>query len=363
MNIIVIDTNILRALGPHFFQKVDYLSLQDYCYSSASEIVIPSTVQREYLDYYKKEIIEKNLTDIEMAVSRLSKLEKFKNIQNLNLGESVNEQLGFIENKLTENRLKPILETYLSEEELLDFLIDNKQETKKDNTRDFIIWTNTLQIAEKYPDEQIVLISKDKIFQENSHFTQIIKEREINNLTVFESIASFLSIYGFKSETLNKELILNSIPVSIIQEELEKDKSSIPSHISQFYYHTRRDFQLEKFEIQQIEIEEYYAHKEKDSENVKVIAHVLVKVLMVFEPEKNLHNLNEYLNNLGKGDEKDFYPNTFDKDGRPIFDEWILFHFGLEFNENEKKIEKTEFYDFFPEDANFRRMKAAHNNV
>ena len=30
---------------------------------------------------------------------------------------------------------------------------------------------------------------------------------------------------------------------------------------------------------------------------------------------------------------------------------------------NLNKIENTEFYDFFPEDANFRRMKAAHNKI
>ena len=137
----------------------------------------------------------------------------------------------------------------------------------------------------------------------------------------------------------------------------------MPSHISPFYSHIEKEFKLEKFEIQNYEIEEFYSHKDSSTNEIKVIAHVKVKVLMIFEPESNIKALNEYLNHLITRSESEYYPNTFDKDGRPIFDDWILFHFGLVFNEKENKIEQTEFYDFFPEDANFRRMRAAHNNV
>lgn len=361
INVIVLDTNILRGLGPKFFDKIDFISLQDYCYSSASEIIIPNAVLLEYLDYYKREIIEKNLNEIEQAYSKLQRLNKFSRVKKPNLKKYANEQLNFIEEKLTENRLRPFLTPSLSENELLEFLIENKQDVKKDNTRDFIIWTNTLEISEKYSDEQVALISNDKIFRENEFFEKNKTKRKIKNLKIFDSIASFLSVYGFKSENLNKELIIESIPISIIKKELRKDKNSIPSHISHFYYHTRRNFKLEKFEIQDLEIEEFYAHKENETGKVKVIVHVNVKVLMVYEPEKDLEHLREYLNNVDT--KQDFYPNTFDKDGRPIFDDWILFHFGLEFNETELKIDKTEFFDFFPEDANFRRMKAAHNKV
>ena len=58
---------------------------------------------------------------------------------------------------------------------------------------------------------------------------------------------------------------------------------------------------------------------------------------MVFEPEKDLDRLSKYLSNVDE--KKDFYPNSFDKDGRPIFDDWILFHFGMEFNESEQNRE------------------------
>ncbi|QSS96705.1 PIN domain-containing protein [Psychroflexus sp. ALD_RP9] len=360
INVIILDTNILRGLGPNFFDKIDYISLQDYCYSSASEIIVPNAVLLEYLDYYEREIIQKNINEVEQAYSKLLKLEKFGKAKKPNLKKYAEDQIEFIKNKLTENRLKPFLTPFLPENELLDFLIENKQEIKKDNTRDFIIWTNTLEIGEKYSDEQVVLISNDKIFKENKFFEKIRIKRKIENLKIFDSIASFLSVYGFKSENLNKELILKSIPISTIKKELKREKNSIPSHISRYYYHSRRNFKLEEFEVQNLEIEEYYAHKENESGIIKVIVHVNVKVKMVFEPEKDLDRLSKYLSNVDE--KKDFYPNSFDKDGRPIFDDWILFHFGMEFNESEQKIENTEFYDFFPEDANFRRMKAAHNN-
>jgi len=248
---------------------------------------------------------------------------------------------------------------YNTERELLEFLIENKQEVKKDNSRDFIIWNNTLEIAERYSDEQVVLISNDKIFKENQFFKKLEDQRDIRTIKIFDSIASFLSIYGFKSEKLNKELILNSIPKKIIKSELKRDKNSIPSHISRYYFHSRKNFKLEKFEVQNLDIEEFYAHKDAKTGIIKVIVHVNVKVDMVFEPEKDLEKLREYLNNIDEN--KDFYPNTFDKDGRPIFDDWILFHFGLEYSEEKQKVENVTFYDFFPEDSNFRRMKAAHN--
>ena len=127
----------------------------------------------EYLDYYEREIIQKNLNEVEQAYSKLLKLEKFGKAKKPNLKKYAEDQIEFIKNKLTENRLKPLLTPFLLENELLNFLIENKQDIKKDNTRDFIIWTNTLEIGEKYSDEQVVLISNDKIFKENKFFEKI----------------------------------------------------------------------------------------------------------------------------------------------------------------------------------------------
>ena len=51
------------------------------------------------------------------------------------------------------------------------------------------------------------------------------------------------------SENLNKEFFSKSIPISTIKKELKRDKNSIPSHISRYYYHSRKNFKLEEFEV------------------------------------------------------------------------------------------------------------------
>ena len=86
-----------------------------------------------------------------------------------------------------------------------------------------------------------------------------------------------------------------STEYQMYKKELKRDKNSIPSHIIKYYYHSRRNFKLEKFEVQKLEIEEYYDHKETETGIIKVNVHVNVKVKMVFEPEKDLDKLTKIL--------------------------------------------------------------------
>src|SRR5690606_25938889 len=120
-----------------------------------------------FLSYYRKELIEKPINEIELAYSKLNKLKKFEQLKKPILKRYSTSQLSYIEEKLMEEVFRPRLSSSLSEKELINFLIENKQEIKKDNTRDFIIWINTLEICEKFKSDQIFLISNDKIFHEN----------------------------------------------------------------------------------------------------------------------------------------------------------------------------------------------------
>ena len=52
---IILDTNIYRQLGTHFYDHIDYKSLKDYSYASGSELVAPLTVLNGYLDFYQHE--------------------------------------------------------------------------------------------------------------------------------------------------------------------------------------------------------------------------------------------------------------------------------------------------------------------
>jgi len=334
-----------------FYDHIDYKSLEDYCYSSGSEILLINTVLNEYLDFYKRDLIEKNTEEIEKAFDKLRRFESFKKIKKPNLISKTKLQIDFIKNKLTQNRLKTKLDFFLNENDLLKFLIENKLENKKDNTRDYLIWLNTLAAASYYNDDKIILISDDKIFTENSHFKKIKDKYAIKNLEIYKNISSFLGIYGFQNDKLTNYFLLQYIPIKVIKRELIKDKDSIPSHISRFYYFTRRKFKLETFEIQDVKVEEFYSHKDVENNQVKIIAHVQVKVNMIYAPEKNIEKLFEYLDIIKLTPHS--YLETFDKEGRPIYNEYIKFHFLLTFSEEMNKITKVEFLDFFPDEYKY----------
>jgi hypothetical protein len=354
-NIIIIDTNIYRQLGVMFYDHIDYKSLDEYCYSSGSEIIITKTVLSEYLDFYKKEIIEKNTLEIEKSLDKLKKLDFFKKIRKPNFSKQSKLQLDFIKNKLTQHRLRPKLDFLLNEGDLIKFLLDNKQEHRKDNTRDYLIWLNALSAAKLYSNNRIILISEDKIFAENIYLFKLKEKHSIKHLELYKSISSFLAVYGFKSEKLTMELILKNIPIDVIKTELLKDKDSIPSHISNFYYSERKKFKLEKFELQDVRVDEFYSHKDVDNEQVKVIAHIQVKVNMIFSPERNRKALQQHLETAKLNDP--FKMETFDKELRPVFNDYILFHFSLIFSEETNQITSVEFLDFFPEDYQFRNLR------
>ncbi len=345
-----------------FYENIDFLALEEYCYSSASEIVIPKTVRFEYLNFYRNEVLLKRTTEINRASEKLKRLEKLKNIQIPKFTNYIEEQIDFINQKLIENRLNPPLSNFISKEEITLFLLNNKQETKKDNTRDFIIWKDAIEIAYMYEDEQIAFISNDKIFTENMFLQNIYEKANLSNLKTYKSIASFLSKYGFQSDKLTKNFILKNIPQKKIEEILLKYKNDIPSYISSFYYESTKDFKLEKLKVNKIYVEEFYSHRDIESHNIKIIVHLAVSVLMIFEPEKKIEELNEYLGKREKKEE-DSFPNTFDKQARPYFNDFILFYFGLEYDDTSSEISSMDFLDFFPNDSRFRHLKGTHDNL
>jgi hypothetical protein len=351
INILILDTNIYRRLGTKFFDHFEYKWLEDYCYSSAAEILLTKTVYNEYLDFYTKEVIDKNIVEVEKGYEKLRKLNRFNKIKSPNFTEQRKEEIDFIKNKLAENKLRPKLDCFLNEQQLLEFLIENKQETKKDNTRDYLIWLNALAASKLYDGDQVVIISEDKIFEENTHFQKLREKLKVRPIKIFNSIPMFLGVYGFKSELLTKEFILKHISNETIKKELIKDKVSVQSYISTLYQSESKNSNLEKIEIDDIRIQEFYSHKDIVANVVKIIAHVEVKINMIFEPERNKHLLIEHLNEIKINPSR--LIETFDNNGRPIFNNWILFHFELIFSEETNKIVKVEFLDFFLDNQQF----------
>lgn len=359
INLVVLDTNILRSLGAKFYAHIDYKSLEDYCYSSAGEIVMPKTVIFEYMDFYEREILDKNLNDIKRSYSKLKNLEEFKKIRPPKLESKKESQMEFIIDKLTSGKMTPEFDLSFKEELLVFFLLESKRETGKDNTRDFLIWLTTIILGMHHPEDRIVLISNDKIFNESPSFNKYREAYDVDNIEVFHSISGFLAKFGFQSNKLTEDLILASIDPEIIKSEILDDKDSIPSHISRFYYDSNKVFELLDFNLENIGIESFYSHKEESTGKIKVIAHVEAKVFMKYEAESNINDLKTFLDGLDKS-KIGFNLETFDEEFHPIFDDTILFHFELIFDEKTEKIVEARFLDFFPDYPAMKKIKA-HN--
>lgn len=353
-HIIVLDTNIYRQLGLRFYEHVDYTSLQDYCYSSGSEMLISQTVETEYLNYYRAEIIDINTQTIEKSFSKLKKLEYFQHMKKPFFRQQTAWQMRLIRTKLTKHLLKNDPPIFVEASDLTEFLIHNRNEgIKKDHTRDYLIWTSVMQAAKRYKENVVVLISEDAIFRQHQHFQTMLRKNKIRNVMTESSISKFLHKYGFQPENLDKHKILEKIPLPVIRRQLLRNKDAVPSYISYFYYHSLETFSLDEFSIGDMEVDSYYAHREGDL--VKIIAHVLVNVYMVFRPEPDKEGLKKYL----AQDRSGLRPHleTFDKNGRPIYDEKVLFHFMLTYEEATGQITKVKFLDLFFDNYQFHRIK------
>lgn len=353
VNFILLDTNIYRQLGIKFYSHIDYVSLKNYAYASGSELRISEVVYSEFYSKFIEANINKPINDIKTAISKLKDFRPFSNLD-INIKEedeiSVKE---FLKERLTED-FRMISPKYILTTELIDFLIKNKQEIKKDNTRDYLIWLSLIELAQNYPSDQIVLISNDKIFEENQYFHEFQKRYKIKNIRIFPSIASFLSEYSFKVDFLSNELILRKIPKAVIEDELKKDISSLPSNMSYFYYHEHREFGVEHFEILGYKVEEFYTFKDLDSGKSKFILHLKVPIKVIFEPEKKIAALKLYLSNI---DKDYFYAETFDPEGRPIYNEDVLFLFEGELDIEKQDIIKLDFLDFFPDNYKYEKIR------
>jgi hypothetical protein len=310
-------------------------------------------VYSEFLNYYIETNIQKPIKEVESAILRLKEQPPFFYLESIIKEETIEEAKNYLsEQLLAESPLISMKEVPVAQ--IVSFLIKNKQETKKDNTRDLLIWLTLIDLSKSDNDYQVILITNDKIFEENTHFQDLLVENSIRNLRTYSSIAGFLSEYGVKVNFLTKDLFLAKLPKDTIEREIRNDVSSLPSNMSYFYYHDDREFVVEHFEVLGYKIEEYYTFKDIDTQKIKFILHVKVPVKIIFEPEKNIGRLKQYLSII---EENNFYAETFDNEGRPIYDEEILFIFDGEIDLENQDIKSIEFVDFFPDNYKYEKMR------
>ncbi|MDH7444648.1 PIN domain-containing protein [Aquimarina sp. 2201CG14-23] len=349
INYVFLDTNILRGLGVPFYEKVNYKNLIRYCNGSGSDLIILNIVIKEYLDFYKREIVTRKTDDLLRSLDKIKILKSFSNIQIEDIANRAERELDFISmyigsHSLQELEVKPKIDS----DRLVDFLIENKQYSRKDDTRDYLIWISIIEWAKLNEDDQIVFISNDKVFKTNPLFRGVLKDENINNVIVFDSIPSFLNVYGYKSDQINKDLIRNSITHESISSVIYQDQQLILEAISGFYSDSltsRPD--IEEFEVEQVKIKEYYSFKDLTSGKIKIYVSTLIKLLIKFKPEIYVDILKKYLIDIQEGKVIDRLGNKFDKRYRPIFDNHAHFFLILEFNERTSKIENIINSDSF----------------
>jgi hypothetical protein len=343
MHFVSLDTNIYRQLGTDFWNKPDFKNLKKFLDQRAYEIIMTNVVFKELDDFYSNEVLKPLISEYNKVFQKINNTPLFDKLKPQDL--TLNEQKAkneFIQ-KLEDSCFQ-VITTYVTDSnELIDFLIHNKHETKKDNTRDFIILKTLLIYALENPKDKIILISGDKIFTENQFFNKILKDYNVKNLIILDSIAGYLNEFGYKFDFLTDDLVLKSIKRELINREILKDIKCLPSYIIRDYNNVDLVPDLQEYKIDEIKIYEYYAYRD-EKEKLKIAISILVRIIAIFSPDKN----NDYRDyNIERYYEENH--NRIDQFNRPIYDNFVLFILEGNINESTKKIERVRFIDFIPD--------------
>ncbi|MCA2777456.1 MAG: hypothetical protein IM474_20105 [Microcystis sp. M135S2] len=349
MPIVYLDSNIYRQMGLHFVKNVDYQNLSKILESSGNEFGLLEIVYSELMDYYKNDIFDSILSDHEKLYKRYLANPYLDNIVIPETTAPMQKAVALVSSDLHDNKFfSPLIP--VDQQLLLDFLLHNKRLAKKDNTRDFLIFYTLCELCKKHSEDYLVLISEDDIFKSNKVFKKILIREKIYNLKIYKSISGFLKDFGPKIEFITPEVILAKIESAIIEKELLNGIKDFPSYVSQFYYEKSDDEvpDIEKLEIKSIAVNDFYVIKDYKTEELKLNVTLKVGLNAIFKPEANKEELDKYLSTLTQGPYS-FHLNTFDKEGRPIFDNNVLFIFEGKVDEKSGKVEQLAFIDFIPD--------------
>lgn len=354
MHILTLDSNCYRELGMSFSDNIDFKYLSGFLDQGPHELILLDVVYKELLDYFKNDYIGKLIKDYQNLILRFERNEFVENIEIPDLTIIESTAINTFKEKLKATCWKIFSTEKLDSEKLIDFLFFNKRESKKDNTRDFLIWNSVVQLASENPEDKVVLISRDKIYSENEFFKRLLITENIKNVIVVESVSQYLNEFGLRIDFITDKLVLDSIPKNTIEKELKNDLTCFPSYVSKYYYDGKnKPPKNESIEILYIEPYEYYTYSEDKSKVIIVISYV-VRIKAIYESEKRV-DLKDY--------EKDFYyediKHRIDSENRPIYENNVLFIFEGEVDMKNKKIVKQKFDDFIP-DWNVKKSSAQH---
>lgn len=350
MTIVFLDSNIYRQLGQKFLENQDFKRLKDFLDSTYNDFGVLNVVQKEILDFYKKDIYNKLLQDYSRLKSQIEKnsliqIEKLQDIE-----KEIDEGYKLAEKQFDVHKLRIGAESY-SSAELLEFLLLNKRvNVRKDNTRDLLIAKDLIDFANGNKESQIILISDDDFFTTHIHVQEKIKKKKIENLHFFKSISDFLKEFGPIFDFVNEELVLKSIKIDLIKDELLKDIKCFPGYVSGFYSDKEYEDipEIETLEIKDLEIHDYYVIKNISRDTYTIQISLAVPIVATYEQETKIEELEKFRKNpVYKY--RDNYPESFDNQNRIIFDHKVLFLFEGVVNTKSETIENINFIDFFPD--------------
>ncbi len=359
MIFLALDTNIYREFGLNISSSYDYNNLREFIEIIGGNFYILSTVKEELIDYYKNDIIY----DLK---SRYIKIQK-DILRNPFIGENItfsdieyyfDKAIKAFESSIIEDKEEYTIDR-ISTNTLIKFLLQTKRFSKKDNTRDFLIFLTLFSLARENTSIRIVFISKDKIFKENQFFKEYLFENKCSNIDFFDSIASFLKEYGPNFDFITDKFLLKIIPKEEIKDTIYQQQEEIIRGISKIY-DIRKKSDLPRLELLSIEdfvIDNFYTFKDLNEERVKIILRIGVKIKAIFSREENVDEVVERLNLLAEKKRKSFlFTETFDESYRPVFDNWISFQYEGIIDEKENQIKDLKLVEFLTIEYPFREI-------
>lgn len=349
MPIVYLDSNIYRQLGLKFKENIDFKNLSNLLETSGNEFGLLEVVLEELMDYYKNDIFGAIFTDHERLYKRYQANPYLDDITipetTIPFNKALESVKSDLKTKMFFSRLPEVQSKFI-----LDFLLQNKRLGKKDNTRDFLIFYTLVTLCKEHNEDYLVLISQDEIFTTNDFFKKTLVSESVKNLKVYPSITDFIKDFGPKIEFITTELLLGTIDKNAIEQELLKDIKCFPSYVSQYYYEKKEKEvpEIESLILGELKIDDFYVVKDYKTNQLKVNVTIEVPIKATFQPETKKEELNEYLSSIEKR-QYSRHRNNFDEDGRPIFENSVLFIFEGEVNEAKNSIDKLVFVDFIPD--------------
>jgi hypothetical protein len=362
-NYVILDTSIYRELGLRFQENIDYVNLCGFTIATDSEVLMSTIVKEEFYNFYKTHLLKK-YQEYSTAVSSLQRDPHFLQSQIIftDIDKTIQDSLKafykLIDNIPQHNSpFSTLKHTLIDGLTLTKFILESRNQGSTNvQVRDYLIWDSVLGIALEESTDRIEIfgkskivyekgiiyfITKDKIFQEDELFQSRLKELNISNVEIFNSIPEFLHKKGFNLPFLNRKLILSKITDSKILKDLSKDIGSLLSYVSPDYDSAECDKRkVESQEVEASEVIEFYSYQDLTDKRYKFVAHIKVLVKVVFEADE------KPIEKVVKSNSR--YLETYDKQGRPIYNASILFIYRGLLNTTTKTIKSIQFVDYLP---------------